>query len=375
MNNHMPKVPAVCRKRMMHRRNFHEVGTSRTDADNGFHRERVAGKVIFCTKKRKANRPGLFCGVRRIIMYSARIENSCIICGQASKKRLLYPSNYREEDLNVDVFSARRMPDRLHGNVVRCETCGLIFADPLVDPARLAHLYLVSKYTYSEEESFIQKTYERYVAKAAAQLNPATKSWSFLDIGCGNGFMLQSAKKLGFESVHGVEPSSHAIEQADPSIRAGIIQGMFSGELVGENMYDLITCFQTLDHITEPDAFVRECLKALKPGGKVLFINHNIGSIPARLLGERCPMIDIEHTYLHTKKTMQMLFEKEGYTNIQVFGVRNDYPLHYWTYMLPLPKGLKKRAISILNRKPLNTILIPLYAGNLGLIATKPLQK
>lgn len=264
------------------------------------------------------------------------------------------------------------MPDRLHGNVVQCETCGLVFASPLVDPAKLSHLYLVSKYTYQEEESFIQKTYARYIEKAAAQLDPKTKPWSFLDIGCGNGFMLLSAKKIGFENVYGVEPSSDAIAQADPSIKAGIIQGMFSKELVGENKYDLITCFQTLDHITEPDKFVRECLSALKPGGKVLFINHNIASLPAKILGERCPMIDIEHTYLHTKKTMHMLFTKEGYTNVQVFGVRNDYPLHYWTYMVPMPKGLKKGLVSLLNFKPLNKMLIPLYAGNLGLIAEKP---
>lgn len=305
-------------------------------------------------------------------MYSACIENSCIICGPTTKKRLLYPSNYREEDLNVDVFSARRLPDRLHGNVVQCENCGLVYANPLVDPAKLSHLYLASKYNYSEEEAFIQKTYERYVAKAAAQLNSSTKPWTFLDIGCGNGFMLASAKRQGFENVYGVEPSTHAIEHADPSIKAGIFQGMFSIDLVGENTYDLITCFQTLDHITEPDKFIRECLKALKPGGKVLFINHNIGSIPARILGERCPMIDIEHTYLHTKKTMNLLFTKEGYTNIQVFGVRNDYPIHYWCYMLPIPKSIKKSVVKLLNWKPLNKILIPLYAGNLGLIAEKP---
>ncbi len=272
----------------------------------------------------------------------------------------------------MDVFSARRMPDRLHGNVVQCETCGLIFASPLVDPAKLSHLYLVSKYTYQEEESFIQKTYARYIEKAAKQLDPSAKPWSFLDIGCGNGFMLLSAKKIGFENVYGLEPSSDAIAQADPSVKANIIQGMFSKELVGENKYDLITCFQTLDHITEPDKFVRECLAALKPGGKVLFINHNIASLPARILGEKCPMIDIEHTYLHTKKTMDMLFTKEGFTNVQVFGVRNDYPIHYWTYMLPMPKGLKKTLVSLLNFKPLNKLLIPLYAGNLGLIAEKP---
>lgn len=298
---------------------------------------------------------------------------TCIICESGEFVRPKYPKNYRDEDLNKEIFSARRLPDRIHGNIVECSCCGLVFASPLVDPSKLPKLYEESVYTYGDEERHITKTYARYLKMLSKRMDPNAKPWSYLDIGCGNGFMLVAAKKLGFANVYGVEPSTHAIEQADASVRGNIMQGMFSVELVGENRYDAISCFQTLDHIPDPRAFVRECMAALKPGGYVLFINHNIASIAARVLGERCPMIDIEHTYLHTPHTMKLLFGTEGFERIETFPVRNDYPIYMWMRLLPFPKNMKPGLIEWSKKLVLGHAIIPMYPGNLGLIARKPL--
>ncbi|MDB4978591.1 MAG: SAM-dependent methyltransferase [Candidatus Peribacteria bacterium] len=300
------------------------------------------------------------------------MQNICILCGTNNYAQKLYESNVRDEDLNERVFSARRLPDRLHGTILRCKKCGLVYASPLIDTATLADLYKTSAYTYSGEETYIKKTYARYLARLANELNVRKTPRTYLDIGCGNGFMLEAAKELGFQEVLGAEPSSHAIAQAADSVRGGIAQGMFSAELIGENRVDALTCFQTVDHITDPVAFVAECLRVLKPGGLALFINHNIGSFTARILGERCPMIDIEHTYLHTPQTMKILFEKEGFSDIRTFAVRNDYPIHYWAHLFPGPKKIKEPLISFLKKNVVGKIVIPLYAGNLGLIAQKP---
>jgi SAM-dependent methyltransferase len=305
--------------------------------------------------------------------YTLDMSNVCLICGTNAHAKVLYESNVQEDHLNVQVFSARRMPDRLHGRILRCEKCGLVYASPLVDPVTLSHLYEKSVYTYQGEEEHIERTYARYLEKAMGYLDETDKPWSYLDIGCGNGFMLRAAKKLGINAVFGVEPSSHAIAQAPEEYRDHIMQGMFSEELLQGKKFSLISCFQTLDHITEPEKFVKLCLTALKPGGIVLFINHNISSVTARILGERCPMIDIEHTYLHTPDTMRMLFERVGFVGIHTFAVRNDYPLHYWVHLFPMPNSWKKSIVSWLRRHAIGRIIIPMYPGNLGLIARKPL--
>jgi SAM-dependent methyltransferase len=304
----------------------------------------------------------------------SKAETTCVLCSTNEHASVLYPGNVHEVHLNPTIFSARRTPDRVHATILKCSKCRLVYPTELIDPAKLSSLYEQSKYTYAEEEYFIRRTYQRYLRQMLPVLKDQRRPWSYLDVGCGNGFMLAAAREVGFDHVWGVEPSRHAIAQAEPGTRPHLIQGMFSRELISGKRFDAISVFQTLDHIPDPVAFVNDCSACLKPGGAVLFINHNIESWTARILGERCPMIDIEHTYLHTPSTMRQLFDRAGFADISVFGVRNDYPLHYWAHLLPGPKWLKSVVQAFLRRTFLSGVVLPLYAGNLGLIARRPLE-
>ena len=298
-------------------------------------------------------------------------DTVCILCGTNDFARELYPRNFAPEDLNPEVFSARRSPDRLHESMLRCGRCGLVYPKTLVDPLRLAALYAASRYTYAEQEGAIRRTYRRYLQQALRRLHGQPTSWSYLDIGCGNGFMLLEARSLGCSPVQGVEPSLHAVESAPASVRPGIRHGLFATSLFSRERFDVITCFQTIDHLQDPVQCVRDCFALLRPGGVALFINHNIASWTARLLGERCPMIDIEHTYLHTQGTMRALFRRAGFNDIDVFGVRNDYPIEYWLHLCPLPRRCKAYIGGFLRLLRGEQWILPFRAGNIGLIASK----
>lgn len=307
------------------------------------------------------------------IFYSAAMSQAvCALCKTNDHATVLYPANVSPEDLNPKVFSARRLPDRIHETILRCSACGLVYPERLVDTVALQSLYEQSAYTYNEEESFIRKTYGRYLRKLLPLLQAQPRPLSYLDIGCGNGFMLQEAKKIGFGEVYGVEPSDHAIQMAHPSVRDGLICGIFSTDMLHGRQFDALSCFQVLDHIPDPVGFVRDCFAVLKPGGRAIFINHNIDSWIAKLLGKRCPMIDIEHTYLHTPSTMHRIFSTAGFRDIRLFPVRNDYPLYYWLHLIPGPRKPKLTLIRTLKAIGIGFVIIPFYPGNLGLIAMKP---
>jgi len=125
-----------------------------------------------------------------------------------------------------------------------------------------------------------------------------------------------------------------------------------------------------LDHAPDPIALLQACRKDLRPGGVALFINHDCGALSARLLGELSPIIDVEHTVLFDKRTMQRTFEKCGFQVRDVFAVRNSYPLSYWTKLAPLPKPLKTPLLSVLHGSGAGRLPLTMSAGNLGLIAT-----
>ncbi len=295
----------------------------------------------------------------------------CAVCGTNDHARELYPGNVRESDLNAQVFSARRSPDRLHGRILRCGQCGLVYASPLPPRELLATLYASSTYTYGDVEDTVAATYARYINRVLREMRaeghpPRTA----LDIGCGNGFVLKEMLALGIPDVRGIEPSRDAREKADPAMQPRIVTGMFNASLPG-GTYDLITCFQTFDHVPQPRQFLQDVFHALNPNGRALFINHNIASLTARILGERCPMIDIEHTFLHTPRTMRLLFGQTGFTNIRTFAVRNDYRLRYWARLLPMPRRIKRALLPFLEKSRIGAVLLPLYAGNLGVTARR----
>ena len=122
----------------------------------------------------------------------------------------------------------------------------------------------------------------------------------------------------------------------------------------------------------DPGALLDECWQVLKPGGLLLCLNHNIEALSARLLKERSPIIDLEHTYLYSPATMRRLVELHGFGVEHVGPVWNNYPLHYLTRLLPLPARFKLPLLHWLQRAPLGRrVRFSVPLGNLYLVAQK----
>jgi SAM-dependent methyltransferase len=135
--------------------------------------------------------------------------------------------------------------------------------------------------------------------------------------------------------------------------------------------FDVICLFQVFDHIPDPAALLHECFRVLRPGGFILAINHNVSALSARLLRERSPIIDIEHTYLYAPATMSRLFSAHGFEVRRVGIVRNRYSLQYLTQLLPLPPAAKRVALVWSKRLAIGQLRLWLALGNLYLVAQK----
>ena len=289
----------------------------------------------------------------------------CAICDTVGNATELYESTMTEDHLNPVIFSARRLPDRIHYRMVKCNTCGLIRSDPVADSSTLAHLYFDSQFDYDDEADNIAQSYLRYLKKVGM-------SGRLLEVGCGNGFFLEYAETAGYTSIHGVEPSLDAIEKASPKIQPLIVNDIVRTGLFEPGSFDVICMFQVLDHLPDPGTVLEECFALLKPGGAILSLNHDVNALSSKLLGERSPIVDVEHTYLYSKTTMRKLFEKYGFQIRQVGSASNTYTLHYLTRLLPVPKGIKNRMLDFLAKSPVGRIKLTVRLGNLYLIGIKP---
>jgi SAM-dependent methyltransferase len=136
--------------------------------------------------------------------------------------------------------------------------------------------------------------------------------------------------------------------------------------------FDVICLFQVFDHVPDPGTLLGACFTALRSGGLVLSLNHNVTAVSALLLGERSPIIDIEHTYLYSPTTMRRIFRAAGLRIREHGRVNNTYSVSYVTHLTPIPARAKALALGALNRSGLGRFSLPVPLGNLYLIAERP---
>jgi SAM-dependent methyltransferase len=296
------------------------------------------------------------------------LRTICPICETLGNSKPVFPSNVNVETINAEVFSARRLPDRQHYQWVRCFSCGLLRSDPVLE-VNLTQLYEESTFDYSTEVNGLKKTYLGLVRKA---IGNNTRTHSIFEVGGGNGFFLEAAKDFGFERIMGVEPSYAAISAAREDVKPFLIASMMSGSVLPKNSFQVGAMFHTLDHLQDPIQTLRDCLDVLEPGGTFVVAVHNERSWSARLLGERSPIIDVEHTYLYSLRTGIQLFEKAGFKNVRSGAYNNHYSLAYILHLLPISRKFRKFVLGSWFGKFLSKIKIVVPLGNMWIAGVKP---
>ncbi len=295
----------------------------------------------------------------------------CAICGTEGNATERWAATLNPEAFSVATFSARRLPDRVHYRMVQCDACGLVRSDPVMNDERLDELYEQSTFDYGDELPSLERTYGDALGFIERRLGALPKD-GIVDIGCGNGFVLDQALARGWTNVHGVEPSTDAIAHASDAVRPTIIQDMMGPGIFPDGSLSAVTLFQVLDHIPDPLPLLEACRAALRPGGVILAWNHNVEAVSARVLGDRSPIVDVEHTYLYSPDTMNKLFTKAGFSAVDVQSVKNLYSISYLTHLVPIPRGVKERVLPRLRSTAIGRRELRVPLGNLCLTAVNP---
>jgi SAM-dependent methyltransferase len=241
-----------------------------------------------------------------------------------------------------------------------------VFSREVLPDAVLSDLYAGSKVTFSEYTDIIRRDYIGPLRPFLTRMNKE----SALEIGCSSGFFLEELLEEGFKEVFGCEPSVEAKEKAGPTVKNNIYSGFFKRGIYKDNSFDLVCSFQTLDHLSDPVEVVKICHDILKPGGLAFFIVHDVNGLPARILRDKSPIIDIEHIYLFNRQTLKRIFEENGFNILEISDLKNSYPLGYWLKMFVKNNPAGLFGLRIIEMLKINKIAFPIAAGNIYIIAS-----
>lgn len=115
----------------------------------------------------------------------------------------------------------------------------------------------------------------------AAQL---AKERKVLDAGCGTGYGTEILTAAGAESVVGIDISHEAIDYARSSFE-GALSRFVLGDLrelpFGDDTFDLVVCFEVIEHVEEQQRVIGELHRVLRAGGLLAISSPNRGVYPA----------------------------------------------------------------------------------------------
>jgi ubiquinone/menaquinone biosynthesis C-methylase UbiE len=163
-------------------------------------------------------------------------------------------------------------------NLIFCPECG--FCPPEIDgiPAWAPELAFAgggfkSEYfnTLSEleAENFWFRARNALIIWALKKYAPSFQS--FIEIGCGTGFVLSGIASI-FQSakLFGSEIFSNGLEFAARRVQKVQFMQMDARSIPYENEFDAIGAFDVLEHISEDERVLAETYRALKSGGILL---------------------------------------------------------------------------------------------------------
>jgi 2-polyprenyl-6-hydroxyphenyl methylase/3-demethylubiquinone-9 3-methyltransferase len=103
---------------------------------------------------------------------------------------------------------------------------------------------------------------------------------TLLDIGCGGGLIAEPMRRMGFQ-VTAVDASSENIGTArahaeqsglDIAYRAATVEQL---EAEGAGPFDVVLTMEVIEHVADPEAFIRSCSRLVEPGGMMIVATLN----------------------------------------------------------------------------------------------------
>jgi len=267
--------------------------------------------------------------------------------------------------------------DRLYGTtsrqfqVAKCVSCGLLRLDPPPEPAELARYY-PDEYWYAPRKdaaSEFEEAYRRLVLRdhinfVVRALADAGEAGTVLDVGCGGGLFLGMLQERGFQ-VLGLDNSQAAAQAAWTHHRVTVILGDLANSPVGRESCAAVTMFHVLEHLYDPESYLRSARDLLRAGGRLIVQVPNAASWQCLLFAERWNGLDIpRHLVDYRECDLERLVERCGFEIVRRkhFSLR-DNPAGFASSVSPGLDPMARRVRKIAESTSEKIVKDTLYLG------------
>jgi len=158
-------------------------------------------------------------------------------------------------------------------------------------------------------------------------LNNKINDKSFLEIGCADGFVLGQLVKMGAKKVLGCEPNQSNVNKKNEN-GVKIINDFYTPGKINEK-FDVVISLGVLEHINNPQNFVRSQIKSLKSKGMLFF---SVPNCENKLMLGDLKLLQHEHWNYFTRNSIEELLKTCGIKNIKTNISLNDANIFAWGF-------------------------------------------
>lgn len=231
------------------------------------------------------------------VNWSVIRDMKCKVCGNRESRLLLKKRIFGKEY-----------------SLVRCTACG--FKSILPEPTKreLEAVY-ASGIDFDKMYYFNPAQVRKEAERRVRSILGYVQGGRLIDIGCGSGHFLDSAREAGFE-VEGVEISEEAADIAKKEFGIKVSVGDLLDLELGRA--DIITMFHVIEHLGRPNEYIKRCKDMLKKNGLFVGIVPNTESSRSKLFGQSFIFDPPFHFSYFNRETLRKMLEKGGFEVLEI---------------------------------------------------------
>jgi 2-polyprenyl-3-methyl-5-hydroxy-6-metoxy-1,4-benzoquinol methylase len=254
---------------------------------------------------------------------AAHVEHiACSLCGTDDAVEIIPSTLAQVSQGNWSAYACTSSGYGRHGPIVRCQNCGLVYANPRPQNNDVLDIYeAVKDPLYVEEREGRILTFEHHL-KPMEAFTGAANGRRLLDVGAYTGVFVEIAARHGWDAW-GIEPSAWAVSQAEAQ-GLQMILGTLENAHLSVASFDAVTMWDVIEHVTNPLETLQAAWHALKPGGYLVVHTMDLDSLFACLMGRRWPWFMEMHLFYFTRRTMAMVLKQTGF-DVVWMGAQGRY--------------------------------------------------
>jgi 2-polyprenyl-3-methyl-5-hydroxy-6-metoxy-1,4-benzoquinol methylase len=222
------------------------------------------------------------------------------------------------------------------GPIVKCVACKHIYLNPTLPSEVLDKIY--SEEYFSEDETEVMDRVEYWFndplgpysyALDLLEQQGGLQAKQVLEVGCGTGRFLHACQQRGAQ-VTGIDPSPYARTLACKNFGLNVLpltlQQMMTDQRASRAVFNIICSFEVIEHVPQPDHFVRALASLLAPGGWLILSTPNFYLF--HLMGAAAPVVRNwpEHLHFFEPDSLEPLITQNGLSIVEITTLA---PLNY----------------------------------------------